>query len=1206
MKSMHFQPKAVAASVAAILGGVALASHAPVARAQDAQLEEVTVTGSRIVRRDLVSNSPLVTVETEQFERQSGLNVESYLNQMPTFNPAAAPTVQTGPGSNSDVQISAVNSVGISSVSLRGFGPNRNLVLVNGHRPTPINALMVTDINSIPSALIKRVEIISGGASAVYGADAIGGVTNFILRDDFQGLELDFQQGISEVGDGEETRAYALMGTSISDGRGNITMGAEYYDRRAAMEVERDFFTDAWGDPTTGPDLFFFGFNGYSTGFNVPNVDTLTHLFGDRGIAVGPGFLQSLRFNANGTMFPMAGAHILENYQGPLDGREFAIQKVYNTATSTLGEEVDALKWNNPEAYVSSPQERYSLFASGTFDLTDNVTFFSRGTWAQSKTRTHLIPTNASFGWEAQIPYNPITDSPVDPTIDYTIEDNVRRALNGEFANPNFIATGQPGAQHPVPIELAILLNSRAPANVYCLAGDPACTGPGLTPTNNPTLVGQDVPGTGRLGSWIMETYPNGSFPQRQTVNTNTVWQVEAGLRFNLPFGDWTGEAYFSHGESSTYNIAYGNNSLTRWRQLVTSPDYGRNAVISGNQNGASVGFGAADITCQSGFYDTIFAGDVPATPDCNFAVEAILQSRTENTQDIGELNFQGGLFDLPAGELRGALGLQWRRNTAEFYPDILQSTASFTDQVIGVYPTAYLDAGTSVKDVYGELLVPVLSDLKFLRKLEFELGGRYSDYADTDSTTTYKFTANAEVTNWFRFRGGYNRATRAPNLGEMFLNRQEIFTIGGANFGDPCGLRSNAPFGAGGAMPDPVQNPGEPDTQLASGQTAAGAQSTLLICQAQMGQEGADKFYDGDATGATGTAFNWVLQEGNPNLESEKADTWTAGIVFTSPFENAWLSGLSASVDWWKVDIEDAIQQYSVDYARYLCYGTVTVTNAAEAAAQAATPECQNVSRNVATGAANTILVAYDNQATIATSGIDLAVNWLAGLSDLGFESLPGRVGFNVQATFLDYYKTKQSPTAFDVETDWKGSLGPNLSGTNAGAYSYRLFSSLSYSLPTLSFNLRWRHLPSVWAASKASENAIIENNRRVAAGGEGVILSYTPGTAIKTKRYDVFDLSFAWNVTDSVMIRGGIDNLFDAEPRLLGDNGIGPNPAGARAGYPAGMDLSSVCSAEQEALGCVDPTNYVMPSTGAGVTNGGYYDTLGRRYFLGVKINF
>ena len=178
------------------------------------------------------------------FETQTGLNIESYLNQLPKFNPAATPTTRQG-----DVQITPVNSVGIASISLRGFGPNRSLVLVDGHRPVPINALMVTDINGIPSALIERVEIISGGASAVYGADAIGGVTNFILRDDFEGFEVDAQYGTTEAGDGEESRVSAVFGANFADGRGNVTMGVEVYDREPVLEIDRDVYTDRCADP---------------------------------------------------------------------------------------------------------------------------------------------------------------------------------------------------------------------------------------------------------------------------------------------------------------------------------------------------------------------------------------------------------------------------------------------------------------------------------------------------------------------------------------------------------------------------------------------------------------------------------------------------------------------------------------------------------------------------------------------------------------------------------------------------------------------------------------------------------------------------------------------------------------------------------------------------------------------------------------------
>src|SRR4051812_18487957 len=193
-KSMALKPSllSVAAAVSAIIASGGTSS----VHAQDAQRDEVaevTVTGSRITRRDYEANSPLVTVDAEAFEKQSGQNVESYLNQLPNYNPASSPTT-----TEDDIQPTAVNSVGIATISLRGFGPNRSLVLLDGKRPTPANALMVTDINSIPSAMLERVEIISGGASAVYGADAIGGVTNFILRRNFKGVRFDAQYGQTE------------------------------------------------------------------------------------------------------------------------------------------------------------------------------------------------------------------------------------------------------------------------------------------------------------------------------------------------------------------------------------------------------------------------------------------------------------------------------------------------------------------------------------------------------------------------------------------------------------------------------------------------------------------------------------------------------------------------------------------------------------------------------------------------------------------------------------------------------------------------------------------------------------------------------------------------------------------------------------------------------------------------------------------------
>jgi len=1237
------QPTTVGATVAAIIAGFAMSAHAPTARAAEGDQEavvEMVITGSRILRRDYEANSPLVTVDSAQLEQRAGLNVESFLNQLPSYNPAASPNVKGGSGSNSDVQISAVNSVGIASISLRGFGPNRSLVLVDGRRATPTNALMVVDVNGIPSSMIKRVEIISGGASATYGADAIGGVSNFLLRRDFEGLEVDTQFGTTEAGDGDEKRASAILGTAFADRKGNLVFATEWYDRRASFEKNRDFFTSGWADPTVltnAPN--FFGLNAYNTTTsNAPNASTVGALYANRpaGTGVYPqGSTNNVlfRFNPDSTIYNSNGNNSA-TFKLPVDSYRYAYLNTYDnslcnttalvTATSNPcpagPKQIQTLKYLETEGYVNSPQTRYSFMASGRYEISDKLTFNSSARFAQSTTRTYLASSTGGGGWGASIPYNVSVDSPVvaqgtvvnGAAVDYTNAATVAAILAnpGAYANPNFIGHGATGAQHPVPLQLAVLLNSRPANTLWCQAGTAGCTGANATTDKN-------LVGTARLGRdspWQAETYLADSFVGRNTVNVNQTWQVEAGLNYKLPFSDWTSELYYSRGESMATNTNNGNRSLARWRALVAAADYGRNSTLqsnlTNNPSTTAPGFGSVPVPCTSGFYELMFNGDAKPSDDCIYAVNASLQTKTANQQDIGELNFQGGLFNLPAGQVRAALGYQYRRNGAQFTPDILQSTASFTDQVIGVYPTGSLDASSTARDVYAEFLVPVLHDLPFLKKVDLEIGGRHSSYSNTESTWTYKINSNVQFNDYLRLRGGYNRATRAPNLGEMFLPLQEVFTAGGT-FGDPCGLLSNAPFGAGGAQGSVLPNPTQAGTvsSLASGQTAAGAQSTYLICRAQMGAAGANQFYGASTVqaaggGGGGGALSFLYQIGNPNLKSEVADTWTAGIVFQSPFEHALLNKITATLDWYKISIDDAILPYSPDYARYACYGTVQVADAAAAAAQASTDACKAVLRDTVSGAAQITLVSYDNQATVRTSGIDFTVDWRANLGDMGLSRIPGSVGLGVQGTWLDSYETKQSQFSYDPVVDWKGSLGPNLPGFNAGSYSYRLLTSLSYNLPSFNVSLRWRHLPSARIAAVALERAIVANNDRVAAGGSGSMLSYTPSSAVALDSYDVFDLSAYWTINDTLSMRFGVDNVFNSDPSVsTATTGRPYDPSLSAADNAAA--IAALC-AGREALGCVKPTTYSLGSSGAGNTSGGYYDTLGRRYYIGVKAKF
>jgi iron complex outermembrane recepter protein len=1184
-------------SISAAVSAALAMSAAPQVHAQQAdELAEVTVTGSRIARRDYEANSPIVTVDAAVFEQQASQNVESYLNQLPAYNPAASPTTM-----EDDIQPTAVNSVGIATISLRGFGPNRNLVLLNGKRPVPVNAVMYTDVNAIPTAMLERIEIITGGASAVYGADAVGGVTNFILKRNFKGMEFDAQYAMPEAGDGQEFRVSAVMGTDFAEGRGNITVAAEHYDRKEALERNRSFYTKQWRDPNQGSDdLFFYGSSGYNNatdrvGFvptgapNTPNDATMRALLGTpagTGIHSTSSTTHQYRFGPNGQVLSLFGNNNAKwNSLGQIDGQRIAPITIFDNSNGIPGgtSVIQSLKFNDQEALASAPQQRNSFFTSADFDITDTLNFFTHLNFAQSKTRTRLYPTVPISGWEARAPFNPTTDSPLNPALNWRDPAQVTAALANPaaYANPNFIPTGSvtalgaPRAGHPVPNEVAIMLMSRP---------DPSA-------------------------SWMVELFGDESLGRRTTENTNTYWQIETGLNYKLPFKDWTSELYLSTGESSAYNLSEGNLSLQRWRSVVGQADWARGATMQANSaalGASNVNFGTVPVHCTSGLYDTLFKGDVKPSQDCLNAIQARLQGSSSNTQTVVEVNLQGGLFDLPAGEVRTAVGYSWRDNATKYTPDILESNISFLDQVVGIYPSSFLDVSQTTTDIYAELLVPVVKDLPFLKKVELELGARGSEYSHTDNTFTYKILANIEVNDAFRVRGGFNRANRAPNLGELFLDLQQIFTGSGGLFSDACSLRSNATYGAGGAAPDPVLT-GEPQTQLAAGQTAAGATSTYLICQAQMGVTGATNFYSADQGNTTfaaaGFANAWLQQVGNPNLKSEKADTWSAGFVFTGAgvSDNAWLRGFSGSMDWWQVKITDAIQPYSADYAGWLCYGQDIVTTLAAAQAYINGPgkdACDKVVREPTRGGAIAKRVAFDNQATIETSGIDVALNWTVQFSDVGW-NIPGHMSLNTQATLLDYYITKASPISIDVPIDWKGSLGPTLAGTNPGAYDYRLNTNLSYGIDKLNVNLNWRHLPSVWTAAHAYEDAVKANNYSVAAGNPGTLLTYVPSEEIKTANYDEFSLSMSYQLNDTLTIRAGIENLFDVEPPAIG----------ATTGVTA-AERTHRCDGGAPA--CSNPGIASLPRSSLAASAGqftgtkGYYDILGRTYFLGIKARF
>jgi iron complex outermembrane receptor protein len=205
----------------------------------DSAIEEIVVTGSRIKRRDFTSPSPITTIDRNTLAFSGQPTLEETLNQMPQVMPDLGRTANI-PGD------------GTSRLNLRGLGAGRTLVLLNGRRIAPSGIGTAVDVNNLPEALIDRVELITGGASTVYGSDAVSGVVNFITRDDFDGVSIDAGFYTTEKGDAQIADLSVAFGHSLASGRGNITLFANVLDRDPLFAGEREFTSIAWQDTWEG------------------------------------------------------------------------------------------------------------------------------------------------------------------------------------------------------------------------------------------------------------------------------------------------------------------------------------------------------------------------------------------------------------------------------------------------------------------------------------------------------------------------------------------------------------------------------------------------------------------------------------------------------------------------------------------------------------------------------------------------------------------------------------------------------------------------------------------------------------------------------------------------------------------------------------------------------------------------------------------
>lgn len=347
--------------------------------------ETIIVTGSRIARRDYNAESPISTLSSATIAATGQPSLDRAIGQMPQFE-AAQGAAEVG-----DVQGSVGFGGGASYSDLRGIGRNRSLVLMDGRRLVPSTPDGSIDLNTIPMSLIESVEVITGGASATYGSDAIAGVANFKLRRNFSGLELNVQQGATTHGDGATTQVSAILGGKFADNRGHALLAVEYGNRNAVEGSQRSFFRQPSVRFLGRPPEGFIYAGGFGPGATAPTIGAVNAvLAGYPGTTPYPGnpaapYTGGIGVNTDGTIFTTTVPSNLgcaQNYKGVGSVTGDIISPSCTTAGVILG---------NYFA-VQVPLKKYNAFASADYELADHLTAYGQFNFSESKSLDETSP----------------------------------------------------------------------------------------------------------------------------------------------------------------------------------------------------------------------------------------------------------------------------------------------------------------------------------------------------------------------------------------------------------------------------------------------------------------------------------------------------------------------------------------------------------------------------------------------------------------------------------------------------------------------------------------------------------------------------------------------------------------------------------------------------------------------------------------------
>lgn len=932
--------------VGAVMSASALLSFPFIStQAQEAsgQLEEIVITGSRITRRDFVSPSPIMTTSEETMQASGSIAVNEALGDLPQFR-------ATGEGGQ--------GSGGRALVNLRGLGSSRNLVLLDGRRLPISSAFGDVDTSMLPSTIISSVETITGGASAVYGSDAMSGVVNFISVRNFEGVRADLQYGDTSEGDYAQTTASVMAGGDYADGRGYGYLALSRTNRERLPGRNRfDFYQ--YGVPSS--------YIGYGTfvpdATNLPDQTVVDNLFTSYGIAAAdlPPRNDRFGFNDDGTLFSQNfGA---QNYQGA--DYEWIGDYAYAVIN---GENVRMPV--SVQGSARNPLTQRNVFAKTEYEFDNGMAGYVQVLFTNSRVNTNSGGTLTQFG---------------NPVIPVT--------------NPF------------IPADLATVLASRTDATADF--------------NYNSRYV---------------------AFPAKNWDEDYYAQQYIGGFRGELGIGDWTYDAYIAWDQVRHAQTQYNAVFLSRVNDLVQAAD-----------GGASI--------CDGGYNPFGLQNVLNTSQECLDYMSGTTTSNEEATRRTIEASVQGTLMDLPAGAVQFAAVIGTRKDDFYYNPD----KALAEQDVQAVIASQPVSGSTEVSEIGVEFAVPVLSNL------DLNLAARFSDYELSGGVSTYKVDGLWRPVESLLVRASYQKAIRAPNIGELFSPETGVQVGFGTppNGGEPCDIRSNARINGGAQLRQLCIDTGVP----------ASVVDTYIF----------------PTTAAAGT------RSGNPNLDPENADTYTAGFVFTPNFDSELFSDLSLSVDYFNIEITEVISPISGGTALSKCYNQ----DGSNPTYDPNNQYCQQIIRDP-TGEFEVIRAPYFNLGKLATAGTDLTLNWNVDASVFGLDT-GGTFSVNSLVSFVSSYEVVNLPG--DPAIDYKGTIG----GPGGPKPDWQTLTTFGYRQGPVNVSLRWYYLPSMEDDCKAINPSCTRRG---------------------VDSYSKWNLVSTYDFSDNIAFRAGIANLLDADIPQVGNS--------------------------------------------------------------------